>query len=1145
MSNFIHLHVHSEYSLLDASTKIEEIPVRAKELGMKAVALTDHGNMYGAIDFYKACKKVGVKPIIGCEIYVSQKSLYLKDRTNERYHLVLLAENNQGLKNLMKIVSIAFVDGYYYKPRVDLDVLKKYSKGIIATSACLAGEVQRLIQRRDYDGAKKAALRYRDIFGKDSFFLELQDHGIPEQKRVNRELNRLSEETGISLICSNDVHYLKKEDAKATDVLLCIQTGAKIKDEKRMKFPTEEFYLKSAEEMENIFSDNLDAINNTGIIADRCNVDFEFGHYHLPEFKVPSGYTNESYLEKLAKEGLNKRYKVIDKKIKDRFNMEFQTITQMGFVDYFLIVWDFINYAKKNNIQVGPGRGSAAGSIISYGLGIIDIDPLKFDLLFERFLNKERVSMPDIDIDFCYERREEVIDYVCEKYGDERVAQIVTFGTMQSRQAIRDVGRVLDIAYSRVDYIAKQVPHTLKMTLDKALDISESFKELYEKDKEARNLIDIAKRIEGLPRHTSTHAAGVVISKNPLTDYVPLTRNDQIIATQFNMIQLEELGLLKMDFLGLRTLTVLRDAISLVYDNYKVKIDFSEFTYDDEKVLKMFAKAETLGVFQFESSGMRLFLKELKPDAFSDLVAANALFRPGPMKQIPKFIESKHDKSKISYIHPILEPILKDTYGCIVYQEQVMQIVQIVGGYSLGRADIVRRAISKKKMAVMEEERKNFIYGNEKENVCGAIKNGVDEKSANEIYDLIIDFADYAFNKSHSVAYSVIAYRSAWIKYYYPREFMAAQISTYTSDIKQVSLYIEELKRLGIGLLPPNVNYSQKNFTVEGKKIRFGLKAVKNVGENLIEAIVQARDKLGNFTSLWDFVDKVQKVSAQVLNKKALESLIRCGALDDFNGNRAQYLAVYEKVMENNQKSIRNNIRGQVTLFGNLNKSEDLPNLKDFSLRDKLNMEKEVIGIYVSGHPLDDYRPALISFSNTNTGEIFESYNSSSLIQNKDIRIAGLLKNKKTMITKTNKVMAFASLEDLFGTIELIIFPKTYSQYKNLIEDGKVLAIMGHISSSDVEDPKIIVDSLIQIQEPSDKKLYISIKSMADKNILVGIKEVLKSYRGNVPVIFYDESQKKSYGTDMSIWINEKEFENIKLELLVYLNENPNKIILK
>ena len=683
------------------------------------------------------------------------------------------------------------------------------------------------------------------------------------------------------------------------------------------------------------------------------------------------------------------------------------------------------------------------------------------------------------------------------------------------------------------------------MTLDKALDISESFKELYEKDKESRNLIDIAKRIEGLPRHTSTHAAGVVISKNPLTDYVPLTRNDQIIATQFNMIQLEELGLLKMDFLGLRTLTVLRDAISLVYDNYKVKIDFSEFTYDDGKVLKMFAKAETLGVFQFESSGMRIFLKELKPDAFSDLVAANALFRPGPMKQIPKFIESKHDKSKISYIHPILEPILKDTYGCIVYQEQVMQIVQIVGGYSLGRADIVRRAISKKKMAVMEEERKNFIYGNEKENVCGAIKNGVDEKSANEIYDLIIDFADYAFNKSHSVAYSVIAYRSAWIKYYYPREFMAAQISTYTSDIKQVSLYIEELKRLGIGLLPPNVNYSQKNFTVEGKKIRFGLKAVKNVGENLIEAIVQARDKLGNFTSLWDFVDKVQKVSAQVLNKKALESLIRCGALDDFNGNRAQYLAVYEKVMENNQKSIRNNIRGQVTLFGNLNKSEDLPNLKDFSLRDKLNMEKEVIGIYVSGHPLDDYRPALISFSNTNTGEIFESYNSSSLIQNKDIRIAGLLKNKKTMITKTNKVMAFASLEDLFGTIELIIFPKTYSQYKNLIEDGKVLAVMGHISSSDVEDPKIIVDSLIQIQEPSDKKLYISIKSMADKNILVGIKEVLKSYRGNVPVIFYDESQKKSYGTDMSIWINEKEIENIKLELLVYLNENPNKIILK
>ncbi len=1145
MSNFIHLHVHSEYSLLDASSRISELPIRAKELGMDAIALTDHGNMYGAIGFYKACKKVGVKAIIGCEIYVSQKPLELKDKTNERYHLVLLAENNEGLRNLMKIVSIAYVDGYYYKPRVDLNVLNKYSKGLIATSACLAGEVQRYLGRRDYEGAKEAALRYNNIFGQDNFFLELQDHGIPEQKRVNRELIKLSKDLDIPLSVSNDVHYLNKEDARAADVLLCIQTGAKVNDSKRMKFPTEEFYLKSSDEMEALFPDNPEAIANTRKIADRCKADFEFGHYHLPKFIVPDGYTNESYFRELAEKGLKKRYKDIDENIKKRFNMEFQTIIEMGFVDYFLIVWDFISYAKKNGIQVGPGRGSAAGSIISYALEIIDIDPLKFDLLFERFLNRERVSMPDIDIDFCYERREEVIDYVTRKYGEDKVAQIVTFGTLQSRQAIRDVGRVLDIPYSRVDYIAKQVPHALKITLDKALEISESFREIYEKDKETRNLIDIAKRIEGLPRHTSTHAAGVVISKNPLTDYVPLTRNDEIIATQFNMIELEELGLLKMDFLGLRTLTVIRDTINAIYKNHKKKIDFSDFTYDDPKVLEMFAKAETLGVFQFESGGMRLFLKELKPDAFNDLVAANALFRPGPMKQIPKFIQSKHDSSKISYIHPILEPILKDTYGCIVYQEQVMQIVQLVGGYSLGRADIVRRAISKKKMAVMEEERKNFIYGNEGENVRGAIKNGVDEKSANAIYDLIIDFADYAFNKSHSVAYSVVAYRTAWLKYYYPKEFMAAQISTYTSDIKQVSLYIEEIKRLGIELLSPNINYSQRDFTVEDGKIRFGLKAVKNVGENLIKALIEARSKLGKFTSLSDFVDKIQKVAPSVLNKKAMESLIRCGALDDFAGNRAQFLAVYERIIEAGQKSLRNNIKGQVSIFQEVAKDEDLPNLKDFPLRDKLDMEKEVIGIYISGHPLDGYRPVLKTFSNTNTGEIFENYRDQGQMPNGKIKIAGMIKNKKTMITKTNKLMAFASLEDLFGTIDLVIFPQVYSKYKEIIKDNKVLGVDGHISSSDVEEPKILVDSLRELREADNKNLYLSVSSMKNKELLSAIQIVLKANRGNTPVIFYDEDEKKGYGTDISMWVDASKIEIIKMELLTYLDGDPNKILLK
>ncbi|WP_071025883.1 DNA polymerase III subunit alpha [Peptoniphilus raoultii] len=1145
MTDFVHLHVHSEYSLLDGSCRTYELPKRTKDLGMDAIALTDHGNMYGAIAFYKACLKENIKAIIGCEIYVSSKSLKIKDKTNERYHLILLAENNEGLKNLMKIVSVAYVDGYYYKPRVDKEILKKYSEGIICTSACLGGEVASKLLNRHYEGAKLAALEYEEIFGKGNFFLEMQDHGIPDQKRVNKDLIRLSKELSIDLIATNDVHYLNKDDAKSHDVLLCIQQGAKLKDEKRLKFKSNEFYLKSKEEMETIFYDLPQALENTKKIADRCNVSFEFGTYHLPKFEVPEGYTNESYLKKLATEGLKKRYKIINDEIINRFNKEFETISQMGFVDYFLIVWDFINYAKKNKIEVGPGRGSAAGSIISYSLGIIDIDPLKFNLLFERFLNKERVSMPDIDIDFCYERREKVIEYVTKKYGTDHVAQIVTFGTLQSRQAVRDVGRVLDIAYKKVDFIAKQIPHALKMTIERALEISEGFKDLYQKDKEAREIIDIAKRIEGLPRHTSTHAAGVVISKNPLTDYVPLTRNDEIIATQFNMIELEELGLLKMDFLGLRTLTVIRDALRLIRDNYNKEIDFSDITYDDPEVLKMFARAETLGVFQFESSGMRAFLKELRPDAFNDLVAANALFRPGPMKQIPKFVESKHDKNKISYIHPILVPILKETYGCIVYQEQVMQIVQAVGGYSLGRSDIVRRAISKKKMLVMEEERKNFIYGNEKENVSGAISHGVDEKTANDIYDLIIDFADYAFNKSHSVAYSVIAYRTAWLKYYYPKEFMAAQISTYTSDIKQVSLYIEEIKRLGIKLLRPDVNKSFRDFTVEGDGIRFGLKAVKNVGVNLIANIIEAREKIGEFTSLKDFVEKVQRFDNASVNKRAVESLIRCGALDKFKGNRAQYLAVYEKTIEQASKSHRNNIRGQVSLFQNVQDKEELPKLKDFSLRNKLEMEKEVIGIYVSGHPLDPYRRIISSFSNTSSLEIFERYRQGDLKAREKVRLVGLLKNKKTMITKTNKQMAFAALEDLYGTIELILFPQTFTAFKNIIEDDKVLSLEGSLSFSEVEEPKIIVDILREIKEPSDKKLFISLPSMKDENIILGIKNILNRYGGETPVVFYAEDEKKAYGANSSMWINEKFFDSIKIEILSYLGEDPKKIILK
>ena len=1141
MNKFVHLHLHSEYSLLDGSTRINLLPKRVKELGMDAVALTDHGNMYGAIAFYKACKDQGVKPILGCEVYVSEKDMTIKDKTNKRFHLILLAENNQGFKNIMKIVSLAFVDGYYYKPRVDKEVLKKYSKGIIATSACLGGEVQRFILDRDLDAAKAAALEYREIFGENNFFLELQDHGMPEQARVNRELIKMSEELNFPLTVSNDVHYLDRDDAKSHDVLLCIQTGKTINEENRMKFPSDEFYLKSPDEMAALFPENKDALENTVKIANRCNVEIKFHEQHLPEFTVPEGYTHEDYLKKLALDGMYARYENVTDDIKERFNFEFNTIKNMGFVDYFLIVWDFIRYARKHEIQVGPGRGSAAGSIVSYCLGITDVDPLKFNLLFERFLNPERVSMPDIDIDFCYERREEVIEYVNRKYGESHVAQIVTFGTMAARNAIRDVGRALDMSYAKVDYIAKQVPQALNMTLEKALEISETFKGIYDSEEESRLLIDMALKLEGLPRHTSTHAAGVVISKDELTEYVPLTRNDKIIATQFNMIELEELGLLKMDFLGLRTLTVIRDAINLIRENEGKTISFEKFDYNDPDVLKMFAKSETLGVFQFESSGMRAFLKELKPDEFSDLVAANALFRPGPMKQIPKFVASKHDKSKISYIHPKLEPILKSTYGCIVYQEQVMQIVQQIGGYSLGRADIVRRAISKKKMKVMEEERQNFIYGNEKEGVCGAIANGVDEKSANEIYDLIIDFADYAFNKSHSVAYSVVAYRTAWLKYYYPREFMAAQISTYTNDIKQVSLYIEEIKRLGIEILPPNINYSFKNFTVENKKIRFGLKAVKNVGDNLIDVIVRGREK-GKYKSLKDFVDRINAIDKSALNKRAVEALIRCGAMDDFEGNRAQYLAIYESVLSSSSSTAKNNVLGQFSLFENTNVSEDLPILRDFKQKDKLDMEKEVIGMYISGHPLDPYREIIEKSTNINTNQIFEKYRE-NLLKYSKVKVGGILKSKKTMITKNNKMMAFAALEDLFGTIELVIFPNVFSKYKDLIDDENVVFVEGHFQESEVEEPKILVDAISKIKMPTKNKLYISIDSMKNP-IVVEMKNVLKEYEGNTPVIFFEEDTRRAFGTESNLWIDSTSFDEIKNRLAVF-TKSREKIILK
>ncbi len=1129
---FVHLHVHTEYSLLDGSIRIKDLITRTKELGMDSVAITDHGSMFGVIQFYKEAKKQKIKPILGSEVYTAINKYTEKEtKDKSQYHLVLLAENNLGYQNLMKIVSEGYVNGFYYKPRVDKDILRKYSEGIIALSACLGGEVQQFLLDNNYEKAKEVALEHREIFGEDNFFLEVQDHGIQDQKQVNEQLIRLSKETGIPLVATNDVHYLKKDDAIVHDVLLCIQTGKTVDEEDRMKFPSNQFYLKSPEEMYSIFDSLDEALENTAWIGERCNVDLDFSTLHLPEYKLPDGYTNESYLRELTIEGLNSRYDEITDEIKERFEYEFQTIVGMGYIDYFLIVWDFIKYAKENDIMVGPGRGSAAGSIISYGLGIIDIDPLEYGLLFERFLNPERVSMPDIDIDFCYERREEVIQYVINKYGADKVAQIVTFGTMAARGAIRDVGRATNIPYGEVDFIAKQIPTEIGMTIEKALEVNSTLRDEYENNNQIASLIDYAIKVEGLPRHTSTHAAGVVISKEPITNYVPLLRNGEAISTQFNMIELEELGLLKMDFLGLRTLTVIRDAVDLVEKNHRVKVDFNEIDFEDSNIFQMFAKAETLGIFQFESPGMRAFLKELKPNVFENLIAANSLFRPGPMNQIPTFVECKHDPSKIRYIHPKLENILDVTYGCIVYQEQVMQIVRDIGGYSMGRADLVRRAMGKKKMDVMEEERKNFIHGQVDHNgeviIAGAIRNGVDEKSANKIYDLMIDFANYAFNKSHSAAYAVIAYRTAWLKYYYPVEFMAAQISSVMNSTNTVSLYIQECKRLKIEVLPPDINESSHKFTVSDGKIRFGLTAVKNVGENLISAIVKAREN-GGFTSFTDLVERIEKVDSASMNKRAMESLIRCGAMDSLGANRAQLLAIFEKTIDGIHADRKRNIQGQASIFDTLDmlkNKDNLPDLKEFPQKILLNMEKEILGIYVSGHPLAPYEGELKKVSNISTSEIFaELEEASTEVQavkdGQRVKIGGIVVEKKNKITKNNHMMAFITLEDFFGTIECIVFPKTYSNYNRILDENDLVVIEGRLSMSEVEEPKIICEKIMPLNKYKLDKLYLKIPKDKNNHIFDKINSILRKNPGDTPIYIYLENTKQTLVADKSLWIN-------------------------
>ena len=1126
---FTHLHVHTEYSLLDGSIRIKDLVKRTKELGMDSIAITDHGAMFGVIQLYKEAKKNGIKPILGSEVYIAINKYTEKEQKDKnQYHLVLLAENNEGYQNLMKIVSEGYVNGFYYKPRVDHDILRKYHNGIICLSACLGGEVQQHILNNNYDKAKEVALIYRDIFGRENFYLELQDHGMNEQTNVNKILVDMSNELDIPLVATNDVHYLNQDDAVVHDVLLCIQTAKTVNEEDRMKFPSNQFYLKSPEEMNQLFAENKDALINTTLIADRCNVELDFNTLHLPKYQLPEGYTNVEYLKELSMDGLKKRYKEITDEIRKRYEFELKTIVDMGYTDYFLIVWDFIKYAKDNEIMVGPGRGSAAGSIISYALEIIDIDPLEYGLLFERFLNPERITMPDIDIDFCYERREEVIQYVVRKYGADRVAQIATFGTMAARGAIRDVGRALDMSYGEVDNIAKQIPNELNITIKRALEISKSLKEQYDNNENIHNLIDIAMAVEGLPRHTSTHAAGVVISKDPVTDYAPLVKNNDSVATQYTMTELEELGLLKMDFLGLRTLTVIRDAVNLIEKNHGIKIDFSNgFTYDDPKVLDMFAKAETLGIFQFESPGMRAFLKELKPNVFEDLIAANSLFRPGPMNQIPTFIECKHDPSKIKYIHPKLENILDKTYGCIVYQEQVMQIVRDLGGYTLGRADLVRRAMGKKKMNVMEQERKNFIYGQVDENnniiIPGAIRNGVDEKSAEKIFSLMIDFANYAFNKSHSAAYAVVAYRTGWLKYYYPVEFLAALISSIMGSSTQVSLYIQECKRLGIEVLPPDINSSYNKFTVSENKIRFGLSAVKNVGDGFINAIVTARNK-GEFQSFTDFIERIERIDSSVMNKRAVESLIKCGAMDSLGANRAQLLSIFEKTIDGIHSDRKRNIEGQFSIFDTIeskSNNDNLPNINEFPQKTLLSMEKEMLGIYVSGHPLQPYIKELKDKSTIMTSELSDNMmlDSNNIRDGQRVTIGGIIIEKKNKITKNNNMMAFITLEDLYGSVECIVFPATYDKYNRYIQEDAPVIIDGRLSISEVEDTKIICEKISQLNVYKKEKIYIKISKTSGSNLFSDIKTILKRYPGSVPVYIYLEKENKSFIAGRDLWI--------------------------
>ena len=1138
--SFAHLHVHTEYSLLDGSNKIKEYVARVKELGMNSAAITDHGVMYGIIDFYRAAKAAGIKPILGCEVYVAPGSRHEKlpggNSEDRYYHLVLLAENQKGYENLTKIVSKGFVEGYYYKPRVDIELLEEYHEGIIALSACLAGEVQKNLLRNMYDEAFKAAKRYEGIFGKGNFFLELQDHGMAEQRLVNQQLLRLSQETGIELVATNDVHYTYAEDEKPHDILLCIQTGKKLEDENRMRYEGGQYYVKSEDEMKKLFPYALEAIGNTQKIADRCNVEIEFGVTKLPKYDVPEGYTSWEYLNKLCFDGLYQRYEHPEGELEARLRYELGVIKTMGYVDYFLIVWDFIKYARDNDIMVGPGRGSAAGSIVSYCLGITNIDPIRYQLLFERFLNPERVSMPDIDIDFCFERRQEVIDYVVRKYGPDRVVQIVTFGTLAAKGVLRDVGRVMDLPYAFVDSIAKMVPAELNMTLEKALQNNE-LKALYESNDEVHELIDMSKRLEGLPRHSSMHAAGVVISQKSVDEYVPLSLgSDGSVTTQFTMTTLEELGLLKMDFLGLRTLTVIQNAVQLVEKNKGIKIDIDNIDFNDKGVLDSIGTGKTDGIFQLESAGMKSFMKELKPQSLEDIIAGISLYRPGPMDFIPQYIKGKNDQSSITYDCPQLEPILKPTYGCIVYQEQVMQIVRDLAGFTLGRSDLLRRAMGKKKLDVMAKERQSFVYGNEQEGIPGCVSRGISEAVANKIYDEMIDFAKYAFNKSHAAAYAVVSYQTAYLKHYYPVEFMAALMTSVIDNSAKVSEYIYTCRQMGIEILPPDINKGEGRFSVDGNNIRYGLAAIKSVGRPVIEAIVKEREQNGPFKHLKDFIERL---SGKEVNKRTIESFIKAGALDSLQGTRKQFMVIYVKILEQVNQEKKYSMTGQMSLFDIVSdeqKSEfdiPLPNVGEYEKETLLAFEKEVLGIYVSGHPMEEYEGKWRkNITNTTLDfQIDEETGRTKVREGAKAIIGGMITGKTIKNTKTNKTMAFLNVEDLVGTVEVVVFPRDYEKSRMYLNEDTKVFVKGRVSEEDDNASKLICESIIPFEQVPCE-LWIQFPDIAsyqaeEKKLL----EMTKMSEGNDTIVIYCSKEKvmKKWSANRKIQVNAELLERLHM----------------